>query len=149
MKKPAAAKKFVPPDAALIPVEPFPLPAINAPAYPHDLGPVQTPEAMAQHVPPGGAWKEITITDAAAKALAALVGSGPAQTPPHFATAVHLREGLARLRDHALTGDADALRWYGKVISDAVADLGETARRHPELVRKWSRKQNVVPVLTG
>jgi len=149
MKKRAATKKHTLPDVALLPVAPFPLAAINAKDYPHDLGQVQTPEEMARHVPPGGRWKEITITDAADKALAALIGSGPVQTPPHFNTAMHLHEGLARLRDYALAGDADAMKWLGYVLSHAVADLGEMARRHPEIVRTWSRKQNAVPVLTG
>ncbi|MEY3775275.1 MAG: hypothetical protein RLZZ129_2055 [Verrucomicrobiota bacterium] len=148
MKKPAA-KKTTLPDPALLPVMPFPVSAINAPAYPHAFGPVQTPEEMAQHVPPKGRWREVTVEAAATKALAALVGSGPKQEPPHSGTAQHLREGLARLRDHALAGDANAMRWLGIVLSEAVADLGEMARRHPEIVRTWSRKQNVIPVLTG
>jgi len=138
------------PDFACLPVKPFPIQAIAKPGdAPHDLGTIQTPEEMAKSVPPGGRWKEMTVDDAAAKALAALAGSGPAQTPPHFNTAMHLNEGLARLRDHVLAGDADAMKWLGFVLSHAVADLSELARRRPEIVRTWSRGQNVVPVLTG
>jgi len=116
---------------------------------PHDLGEVQTPAEMAQHTPPGGQWEKFTLSAAADKALAALIGSGPNQTPPHASTAITLREGLARLRDYALAGDADAMRWLGFVLSEAVADLGEMARRKPEIVCAWSRKRNVVPVLAG
>jgi len=69
---------------------------------------------------------------------------------PHLDTALLLAEGLARLRDFAIAGDAAAMRLFGSVLSQAVADLGEMARRKkPEVVREWSRKQNVVPVLTG
>ena len=89
------------------------------------------------------------INRAARKALDALVGCGPKQTVPHLDTALLLAEGLSRLRDFAFAGDAAAMRLLGSVLSQAVADLAELARRHPEIVREWSRKQNVVPVLTG
>jgi hypothetical protein len=68
---------------------------------------------------------------------------------PHLETRLALSAGLARLRDFALAGDLDAAAALGAVLSEAVADLAELARRKPEVVRAWSSKQNVVPVLTG
>jgi hypothetical protein len=130
----------------MIPVRPFPLHA-NPENAPHYLGKVLTPEQMAAKVPPGAAWWAIDA--ATEKALAALVGCGPEQAPPHCATYCALAEGIARLRDFALAGDKDAMLHFGNLVSIAVADLGEMARRHPEIVRTWSSKRNVVPVLTG
>jgi len=133
------------PDGAGIAVRPFPIHRFNA-AFdaPHDLGEILTPEQMAAKVP-----TPADINRAARKALDALVGCGPKQTVPHLDTALLLAEGLARLRDFALAGDRDAMRWLGFVLSQAVADLAELARQKPEVVREWSRTQNVVPVLTG
>jgi len=139
------------PDGAGIAVRPFQIHLFNA-AFdaPHDLGEILTPEQMAAKVPRGGRWKEMTLDAAADKALAALIGYGPKELAPHFDTARLLAKGLARLRDFAIAGDAAAMRVFGSVLSQAVADLGEMARRKkPEVVREWSRKQNVVPVLTG
>ncbi|MCC6414603.1 MAG: hypothetical protein IT582_01665 [Opitutaceae bacterium] len=149
-KSSRARRKVIPEAARVFPARPFPLAAIVNPGdAPHDLGPTQSPADMARADPPGGAWREMSLADATAKAFAALVGSGPQQTPPHFATGEHLRDALARLRDHALTGDAAALQEYAFTVTQAVADLAEMARRHPDLVRPWSRAQNTVPVLTG
>ena len=136
------------PDGAGIAVRPFQIHLFNA-AFdaPHDLGEILTPEQMAAKVPL--APTPADINRAARKALDALVGCGPKQTVPHFDTALLLAEGLARLRDFALAGDAAAMRALGDVLSLAVADLAELARKKPEVVRDWSRKQNVVPVLTG
>jgi len=133
------------PDGAGIAVRPFPIHRFNA-AFdaPHDLGEILTPEQMAAKVP-----TPADINRAARKALDALVGCGPKQNVPHLDTALLLAEGLARLRDFALAGDRDAMRWLGFVLSQAVADLAELARQKPEVVREWSRTQNVVPVLTG
>ena len=136
------------PDGAGIAVRPFQIHLFNA-AFdaPHDLGEILTPEQMAAKVPL--APTPADINRAARKALDALVGCGPKQTVPHLDTALLLAEGLARLRNFAIAGDAAAMRLLGSVLSQAVADLAELARRHPEIVREWSRKQNVVPVLTG
>ena len=136
------------PDGAGIAVRPFPIHRFNA-AFdaPHDLGEILTPEQMAARVPL--APTPADINRAARKALDALIGCGPKQTVPHLDTALLLAEGLARLRDFALAGDAAAMRSLGDVLSQAVADLAELARKKPEVVREWSRKQNVVPVLTG
>jgi hypothetical protein len=137
------------PDGAGIAVRPFPIHLFNA-AFdaPHDLGEVLTPEQMAAKAPQAPAPAD--INRAARKALDALVGCGPKQTVPHLDTALLLAEGLARLRDFAIAGDAAAMRSLGFVLSQAVADLGEMARRKkPEVVREWSRKQNVMPVLNG
>jgi hypothetical protein len=41
------------------------------------------------------------------------------------------------------------MRSLGFVLTQAVADLAALARCRPEIVREWSREQNVVPVLTG
>lgn len=136
------------PDGAGIAVRPFAIHLFDA-AFnaPHDLGEILTPEQMAAKVPL--APTPADINRAARKALDALIGCGPKQTVPHFDTALLLAEGLARLRDFALAGDAAAMRSLGDVLSLAVADLAELARKKPEVVREWSRKQNVVPVLTG
>ena len=146
----AGTKGTKPIDGARIAVRPFPIHLFNA-AFdaPHDLGEILTPEQIAAKVPPGGRWKEMTLDAAADKALAALIGYGPKQPAPHLQTARALARGLAALRDFALAGDLDAMRSLGFVLTQAVADLGEMGRRHPEIVREWSRKQNVVPVLTG
>lgn len=136
------------PDGAKIAVRPFPIHRFNA-AFDarHDLGEILTPAQMAAKVP--HAPTPADINRAARKALDALAGCGPKQTVPHLDTALFLAEGLARLRDFALAGDRDAMRWLGFVLSQAVADLGEMARLHSAIVCEWSRKQNVVPVLTG
>jgi hypothetical protein len=136
------------PDGAKIAVRPFPIHRFNA-AFDarHDRGEILTPAQMAAKVP--HAPTPADINRAARKALDALVGCGPKQTVPHLDTALLLAEGLARLRDFALAGDRDAMRWLGFVLSQAVADLAELARQKPEVVREWSRTQNVVPVLTG
>ncbi len=142
---------------------PFPKKAVTSPESFHDLGEILTPEQMAAKATPqaiaeanGEPTDKVPasvsphdINRAARKALDALVGCGPKQNVPHFDTALALAEGLARLRDFALAGDAAAMRALGFVLSQAVADLGEIARKKPEVVREWSRKQNVVPVLTG
>ncbi|MCX6939984.1 MAG: hypothetical protein NTX09_04460 [Verrucomicrobia bacterium] len=136
------------PDGVGIAVRPFPIHLFNA-AFDaaHDLGEILTPEQMAAKVPL--APTPADINRAARKALDALIGCGPKQTVPHLDTALLLAEGLARLRDFALAGDLDAMRALGDVLSQAVADLAELARKKPEVVREWSRTQNVVPVLTG
>ena len=138
------------PDGAAVAVRPFPI-NLFKPAFgsPHDLGLILTPAQMAASVPPGGRWKEMTLDAAADKALAALVGYGPKQPAPHLDTAEALARGLSALRDFALAGDLDAMRALGFVLSQAVADLAEMARRDPALVREWSRKLSVVPVLAG
>jgi len=142
---------------------PFPKKAVTSPESFHDLGEILTPEQMAAKATPqaiaeanGEPTDKVPasvsprdINRAARKALDALVGCGPKQNLPHFDTALALAEGLARLRDFALAGDAAAMRALGFVLSQAVADLGEMARKKPEVVREWSRKRNVVPVLTG
>jgi hypothetical protein len=130
-----------------IAVRPFPIHLFDATLDAHDLGEILTPAQMAANVPP--AATPAPIHRAARKALDALAGCGPKQPVPHVYTAEALTRGLAALRDFALAGDQDAMRSLGFVLSRAVADLGEMARRHPEIVREWSRKQNVVPVLTG
>jgi hypothetical protein len=136
------------PDGAKIAVRPFPIHRFNA-AFDarHDLGEILTPAQMAAKVP--HAPTPADINRAARKALDALAGCGPKQTVPHLDTALFLAEGLARLRDFAIAGDAAAMRALGFVLSQAVADLAELARQKPEVVREWSRTQNVVPVLTG
>ena len=136
------------PDGVGIAVRPFQIHLFNA-AFdaPHDLGEILTPEQMAAKVPL--APTPADINRAARKALDALAGCGPEQPVPHAYTAEALARGLAALRDFSLAGDPDAMRSLGFVLSQAVADLAELARRHPEIVREWSRKQNVVPVLTG
>ena len=142
-----AVKPDPKPVPALFTARLFPKEAITSPEY--DFGPILTPEQMAEKVPPGGRWKEMTLDALAAKALAALVGYGPKQPAPHLQTAEALARGLAALRDFALAGDLDAMRSLGLVLTQAVADLAELARRKPNVVREWSRTQNVVPVLTG
>ena len=129
-------------------VRPFPIHHLNA-AFnaPHDLGDILTPKQMAAKVPPSASPE--AIERAARKALDALAGCGPVQPVPHVYTAEALARGLAALRNFALAGDLDAMRALGFVLSQAVADLGEMARRKPEVVREWSHKQNVVPVLAG
>jgi hypothetical protein len=136
------------PDGAGIAVRPFPIHLFNA-AFdaPHDLGEILTPAQMAAKVPQ--APEPADINRAARKALDALVGCGPKQPVPHVYTADALARGLRALRDFALAGDQDAMRSLGFVLWQAVADLAELARKKPEVVREWSRKQNVVPVLTG
>ena len=136
------------PERAGINVRPFPIHLFNA-AFDaqHDLGEILTPKQMAAKVPQAPAPAD--INRAARKALDALAGCGPVQPVPHVYTAEALARGLAALRNFALAGDLDAMRALGFVLSQAVADLGEMARQKPEVVREWSRKQNVVPVLTG
>ena len=152
------------PDSVRIAVRPFPIHLFDA-AFdaPHDLGERLTPEQMAAEAtpdaiaeangePPDKVPASVSprdIAKATGKAIAALVGSGPKQDVQHFDTALVLAEGFARLRDFALAGDLDAMRWRGFVLSQAVADLGKMAQLHPAIVRGWSSKQNVVPVLTG
>ena len=152
------------PDGAGIAVRAFPIHLFDA-AFdaPHDLGEILTPAQMAAKAtphaiaeangePPDKVPAIVSprdIAKATGKAIAALVGSGPKQDVPHFDTALALAEGLARLRDFAFAGDAAAMRSLGFVLRRAVADLAELARKKPEVVREWSRKQNVVPVLTG
>jgi hypothetical protein len=136
------------PDGAGIAVRPFPIYLFNA-AFdaPHDLGEILTPAQMAAKVPQ--APEPGDINRAARQALDALAGCGPKQPVPHAYTAEALARGLAALRDFAFAGDAAAMRSLGFVLRQAVADLAELARKKPEVVREWSRKQNVVPVLTG
>lgn len=133
------------PDACKLPVRRLNLRALIEDA--HDLGEVVSPEeqARAKHAD-ANPWQ---IAKAAKQALAALAGSGPRQDAPHFLTALTLQDGLARLRDHALAGDKDAFAWLGFLVSQAVADLGEVARRHPKLAGEWGAKHAIVPVLTG
>lgn len=129
-------------------VKPFPLDAFSQDELGrHDLGEILTPEQMAAKVPPGASPGEIAA--ATRKALDALAGCGPGQMIPHLETRLALCAGLARLRDFALAGDRDAAAALGAVLSEAVADLAELARRNPEVVRAWSSEQSVVPVLTG
>lgn len=151
------------PDGGGIAVRAFPIHLFDATLDAHDLGEILTPSQMAAKAtphaiaeangePPDKVPASVSprhIAKATGKAIAALVGSGPKQDVPHFDTALALAEGLARLRDFALAGDAAAMRSLGDVLSLAVADLAELARKKPEVVREWSRKQNVVPVLTG
>lgn len=141
------AKSF--PAGAAWPVQQFPIGEFaKAPfGLKHDLGEVLTPAKMAQSVPFGASPVEIAKN--ADKVLAALVGCGPRQMPAHLGTLVALENGLARLRDHALAGDEDALHAFGWLISKSVADLREIAHRKPRIVTRWSSKQNVVPVLAG
>lgn len=127
----------------------------NAPPFPleralsgaHDLGKTATPAEMAK-AEHADADPE-SVSRAASKAIAALLGNGPRQPAPHFYTASTIEAALRGLRDHAIAGDLNALNWYGYIVSNAVADLSEMARRYPEKVRTWSRSQNTVPVLTG
>lgn len=147
------------PDGVGIAVRPFPIRILNARPFPkkavtspesfHDLGEILTPEQMAAKVPPGGRWEEMTLAAAAAKALAALVGSGPRQAFPHLDTYAALDEGLARLRDHALAGDASAFAWLGLILRHAVADFHEIASKHPATAAAWGKKQNTLPALVG
>ena len=135
---------------ALLPVKPFPLASFAASRDgqgKHYLAGILTPAQMAASVPPGASSR--AIVKATQKAVGALAGCGPAQEPPHFGTHLVLSEGIDRLRDYALAGDKDAMRCLGVLLRKAVADLGEIARRKPGIVREWSRKQSVVPVLTG
>jgi hypothetical protein len=136
------------PDWAGITATPFPLHAFSASGEgAHDLGKILTPAQMAANVPAGASPPR--LGNAARAALDALIGCGPTQVQPHMDTALLLAEGLARLRDYALAGDAAAMNWLGFLLHTNVADLAEIARRRPEIVREWSRMQNVVPVLTG
>ncbi len=138
------------PDGAGIAVRPFPIHLFNA-AFdaPHDLGEILTPAQMAMKVPRGGRWNEMSLEAAADQALDALIGYGPQQPAPHSSTVCALEKGIRGLRNFALAGDKDAMNWLGYLLTQAVGDIAEMARRHPEIVREWSRKENVVPVLTG
>lgn len=136
------------PEGVGVAVKPFPIDAFSQDELGrHDLGEILTPEQMAAKVPLGASPGKIAA--AMRKALDALAGCGPGQVIPHLETRLALSAGLARLRDFALAGDRDAAAALGAVLSEAVADLAELARRKPEVVRAWSSKQNVVPVLTG
>ena len=115
---------------------------------PHDLGKILTPAKMAAKKVPRKA-SPTAIARATRKALNALVGCGPRQPVPHCYTSDIVQRGLVALRDYAIAGDLGAMHSLGFVLSQAVADLGEVARRYPKIVCEWSRKQNVVPVLTG
>ncbi len=137
------------PERAGITVRQFPIEAFAGDSSGvHDLGEILPPAQRAAKVP---AWfsSPQALENNARNGLAALIGRGPEQAVPHSATAAVLADGLARLRDFALAGDLDAMRALGFVLSQAVADLAELARRKAETVREWSRTQNVVPVLTG
>ena len=142
-----AVKPDPKPVPALFTARPFPKKAITSPEY--DFGPILTPEQMAEKVPPGGRWKEMTLDALAAKALAALVGSGPKQDRPHLNTTLVLVEGLDRLRDHALNADAAAFAYFGSILRKAVADFHEIARRHPAIAAAWGETQNTLPALVG
>jgi len=135
---------------ALLPVKPFPLAAFTTSRDgqgKHWLNEILTPKRMAASVLlVASPW---AIFQATRKAVAALAGCGPSQERPHLWTHLVLSEGIDRLRDHALAGDKAAMRCLGSLLHKAVADLGEIARRKPEIVREWSRKQTVVPVLAG
>lgn len=141
-----------PPAAALLPVLPFPrrgaqtMPGPTAPGW-HDLGPIRTPAEQA--AAPGANLAPHVLEADAVKVLDALTGSGPRQAVPHSGTAYALEEGLARLRDHALAGDADAFAALGFVLRRAVADFHEIARRQPALAAAWGENQNTLPALTG
>jgi hypothetical protein len=113
----------------------------------HDLGKIIP--AAEQATAPGAARPPHVLERDCAERLAALVGSGPRQGVPHSLTATVLAEALARLRDHALNGDKDAMQCLGYVLSQAVADLREIARKTPEVAKEWGRDQSVVPVLAG
>jgi len=113
----------------------------------HDLGKIIP--AAEQATAPGAARPPHVLERECAERLAALVGSGPRQGVPHSLTATVLAEALARLRDHALNGDKDAMQCLGYVLSQAVADLREIARKTPEVAKEWGRDQSVVPVLAG
>ncbi len=132
---------------ATIPVRPFPKRAVTEPGVFHNLGPVVTPaeQAKAKHAdaPPH------EVAAAARQAMDALAGSGPSQTPAHSDTALALETALARLRDHAIEGDAAAFAWLGYVLRNAVADFHEVARRNPDVAAAWGETQNTLPVLAG
>lgn len=133
------------PADCLLPVRPFPKEAVTSPETFHDLGEIRTPAQMAEakhaDAPPE------KLAPAARQALAALVGSGPRQAAPHIDTMLHLGEGLARLRDHAVAGDAAAFNLLGYLLWDAVADFHEVARRHPEAAAAWGEKLGFLPML--
>jgi len=110
-------------------------------------GPTQTPAQMTAHAP-----RDISPDTVAMRTnewFRALVATGPNQSAPHTATAETISQGLNRLRDFAAAGDAAAMRCYGRIIAEAVSDLSELARMHPEHVQAWSAVLPVVPVLTG
>ena len=126
-------------------VNPFPLHAVATDQ--HDFGQILTPKQMEEKFPSGVPFE--AIRSAVEKTMPVLVGSGPHQNGPHMMTFHALEFGIKRLRDFALAGDKAAMRCLGSLLWDGVSDLCEIARRHPELVRPWSRECNVVPVLTG
>ena len=158
MKKPIApkrkpGKKTTPlaavrvPPAALWPVRPFPKKAITSPETYHDLGPVVAPTDQAKA--PGANLTPHVLASDARKLLNALTGSGPRQEPPHSGTVCALDEALARLRDHALEGDADAFAALGFILRNAVADFHEIARRRPALAAVWGERENTLPAMVG
>jgi hypothetical protein len=147
----------------LFTVRPFPKKAVTSPESFHDLGEILTPAQMAAKAtplaiaeangePPDKVPASVSpryIAKATGKAIAALVGSGPKQDEPHLDTALALAEGLARLRDHALAGDADAFARLGFILRNAVADFHEIAQRHPAIAAAWGKTQNTLPALVG
>lgn len=144
--KPARPSRTVP-DSARLAVRPFPKQALISPETFHNLGPIITPPAQATAL--GANLPPLTLEADARKLLDALNGSGPRQQPPHSGTACTLDAALARLRDHALEGDAAAFAALGFILRNAVADFHEIARRHPSLAAAWGETQNTLPALTG
>lgn len=135
------------PDFALIPARPFPKEAIKDPVRCYSLGLIVPPaeQARAKHADA----PTHRISPPARQALAALTGSGPRQTPPHSDTAELLGEALARLRDHARDGDADAFATLGQLLREAVADFHVVAQQRPVLAAAWGRNQNSLPANAG
>jgi hypothetical protein len=133
--------------AGLVLVQEFPLKAIGKIGEWHDLGKVIP--AAEQAKAPGVALPPHILARDATKLLSALNGSGPRQDLPHFQTSEVLSEALARLRDHAVGGDADAFNSLARLTFHVVADLHEVARRHPGLAARWGKQQAVIPVLMG
>jgi hypothetical protein len=133
--------------AGLVLVQEFPLKAIGKIGEWHDLGKVIP--AAEQAKAPGVALPPHILARDATKLLSALNGCGPRQDLPHFQTSEVLSEALARLRDHAVGGDADAFNSLARLTFHVVADLHEVARRHPGLAARWGKQQAVIPVLMG
>ena len=144
--KPAKPARTAPP-SALLAVRPFPKQAITSPETFHDLGEIVSPSAQAKT--PGANLPPLTLEADARKLLDALNGTGPRQQPPHSGTACTLDAALARLRDHALEGDAAAFAALGFILRNAIADFHEIARRRPALAASWGETQNTLPALTG
>jgi hypothetical protein len=150
MKKPAAKTK---PGEAFEYLPELP-PKLTAPrlnlknllANRHDLGPVRTRKELTTTAQ----TDRLELSNLAERVLADLVATGTREPVLGQAiTAEVLGEGLRRLRDLAFAGDADAMQAYGHTLRAAVADLAELARQKPDVVRAWSCKQAVVPVITG